>query len=521
MRRRTVWLLVAAGFGALLRAVSAGFLPSLPHDAAVFFLPDARVLAEHGLLHWAGLSPANPPLFPVLTALVGKIAPNLEVAAISLSVMSGALIVWPALSVAEFLFPGKPDVHGATLCLTVCHPFLIRFASEPVADAMYALMFAHGFRAGLGFILHPRFGPGVRLGGWVGAGYLLRPEILGLPALATTVVVAARWLPRASWRQVAFGMMGVGIAVAPALLCNMVFVHERIGVWTLSPKAGVLVNFEKLDSLNSLATLNPAKTMTLHEEALSSDRSYQRFSWDEFSEIGWWPRWIAFLRNLSEFGRYLVESGHPVVFGLAVFGAWCWWGRGSVGTWRNGGIWVVVGTLSSYAFVLSIFYVSRRFLLPFLPLVVPWAAAGLVHLQAWLGRRWRVPRWCVLGVTLGVLLAGSVDRLGWIEARWRQRPEQELGERIRARHGSGQIIVSAKGRVTWYAGGRHLFLPAAGLEDIVAYMRNRGARLLVLEERRRHRNEHLEKALASDPRWREADVAQGRETTYRLFELMR
>lgn len=543
---RTKWFFWCLTIGFALRLLNAGFLPSLPHDAAVFFLPDARFLSRHGLLAWSGLSVANPPLFSTLTAVTAKLIPDVEWAAILLSAVAGASIVWPIRRITESLFPGRPRVLWAAGLIAVVHPFLIRFASEPVADSMYALLFACAVCSGLEFLLRPTLGQGVRFGAWVGAAFLLRPEVLGLPFLATVGLVVLAWQRRAaSARTVALGLAGVALAIAPSIAFNTIFVHERLGVWTLSPKAGVLVNFEKSKDQNILATLNAEKTMTLHEEALSSSAGFQSFSWAEFGEVDLGTRVRAFSRNLGEFGRYLVECGHPVVFVLMLWGIWVSRQGVALGTWRSGGLWIVLSLLFSYAIVLSIFYVSRRFVLPFLPLLIPWAALGLTDGLARLRRRraarepsctsgetleWAPPiplgsppglgERLLVGLIVLVLLAGSVDRVGWADARWRSRPEKELGERIRDRFGTDQVIVSSKGRVTWYADGKHLFQPASSLDDLVTYMIHRGSRLLVIEERRRHRDEEFERALTSDARWEEVDRAVGQETTYRVFRLL-
>lgn len=530
------WLLLAGAFvgGLLLRGLSAGFQDTLSHDAAVFYLPGARALATHGIGFWEGLSAANPPLFATLIALLGSAVSDLEVAALAISAIGGALIVFPVWGLARFLFPGRPAVHRYAVLLAMVQSLLVRYGGDAVADSLYSLVFIMALWSGLEVIDRPRARWAVLFGGCLGVGYLLRPEVLGLAFLAAVGAAGISFARRSgaitppAYRVRVIGSGGLAVlALLPALAWNMTFVHEKLDVWTLSPKAGVLVNFEKGSGAKILTSLNDEKTMTHHEQALTDPSYYQEFSFDELGEVAWQERLTAWARNLKEFGIYFVEGMGPVCFLLFLLGlayarrATKFGQAAAFGKTGTGGVWALVLVLCFYAVVLSVFYMSRRFLLPLLPLAIVWSGVGLQVLTQELRERWlsrlKSGRLLVV-VVLGLVLLKSVHHVGGLEARWRYRPELELGRRLESRFGPDQVLVSAKGKVAWYAQGHHLFLPNAPLDDISIYMENRNARFLVYERRTRHKNQALEESLVVDSRFTEVDSEVGRDRTYRVFE---
>ena len=72
---------------------------------------------------------------------------------------------------------------------------------------------------------------------------------------------------------------------------------------------------------------------------------------------------------------------------------------------------------------------------------------------------------------------------------WRGSPERTLAAKLVETYGPRHTFVSTKGRVAWYAEGINLGLPNAPLDDVVAYMRNRGARFLILDRIRAERRQ--------------------------------
>ena len=506
----TTWRFTLLAFVAALvpRFFAIAFGGSVSHDAACYYLPNARHLATDGLGAWESLTIAVPPLFPTLVALLGTIVSDLEHAALVISILASAAIVWPVASLARQFFPDRVWVERLSVLVAAAQGMGIRFAADARADALYALVFAMTCAVGVRLWRLPRWWLGVAFGGLVGIAYLLRPEALGLPLLlavgvVTRTVALVRHGTASQWQGYARGVVVAGVvavvALLPSLAWNMAFVHQKVGIWTLSPKAGVLLDYDKggADPLNAL---NEARTQTLHEQKLSDPQAYRSFSLTEaFREYpGRMLRSMG--RNFTHFFAQLVESIGYLIFVLLLAGLLVARAAAAPRTLRVIGVVLVF-----YALSFSVFYVSRRFWLPFFPLLIPWCAAGL----GWIAGGFRAgtrPTWWLVFLLLVPGVVQGVDARSWGTHGWFDSAEERLGARVREHYGAEQPIVSAKGKVTWHAEGWHLPLPSDPLAAIEEYMRARGSQLLVIESKRtRKRRPQLLADLLTSPSFDEMD----------------
>ncbi|MFQ5654657.1 MAG: glycosyltransferase family 39 protein, partial [Planctomycetota bacterium] len=259
--------IVAGAFigGLALRTLVAGFNGVISHDAACYYLPGARALLEHGLGHWEGMTIAAPPLFPTLVAILGRAIADLEIAALSIAVLAGAAIVFPVLGLGRLLCPGADRAHAFSVLLAAVQPLSLRFGGDARADSLYALLFACALWAGLRVLWRPSARGGALFGLLVGLGYLLRPEALGLLPLLAVAASAELWRRRReagpTLRRIAGAALATLLLLAPALAWNVLFVHDRVGVWTLSPQAGMLLDYGK-GGADPFTRLNRSRTMT-------------------------------------------------------------------------------------------------------------------------------------------------------------------------------------------------------------------------------------------------------------------
>lgn len=442
-----------------------------------------------------------------------------------LSVLGGSLVVFPVFLLARRMFPERLEVARLAALLAMVQPFLVRYSGDAVADSLYTFVFTCTFVCAWRVLEFPRLVGGLLLGLGLGLGYLLRPEALGIAGvLAIGVVLRVLMLRQRGelWTGYLLKCSVVGlvtiVALMPFLATNMWFVHQKLGVWTLSPKAGLLMNFEKDPKRDILAELNADRTMTHHEAAMTGKGTYQEFSWQEFQEVPRSVRIQRYLVNWKEFLVYFFENLGAVPFVVFLLGMIFAFREARLAG-AAGGAWATLVTLLFFAATLSVFYVSRRFLLPMFPLVLPWCGRGAIEVLDFIQARWNVRRG--IGVAILLLLTSSqiVHHFGWHEARWRERPEQILGERLQQERGSGQAFVSAKGKVAWFADGQHLFLPSAPLDDIIVYMQKRNAGFLVLDHERRHRKVQLWEEVEAEPRLRKLDSERGRDKDFWVFEL--
>ncbi|MCA8958921.1 MAG: hypothetical protein KDC38_00350, partial [Planctomycetes bacterium] len=420
---------------------------------------------------------------------------------------------FPVLGFARWAFPDDVWVHRFAIWIAAVHPFSVRYGGDAKADAFYALLFNLTLWAGLVIVRRPSPGRGALFGLLLGLAYLVRPEALGLALLLTGGVIVVGWIQRrdrAALRRYATRVLVAGVlavlCLLPSLGWNALFVHEKVGVWTLSPKAGVLQDFDKGlgDRLN---TLNEARTMTLHEEKLSVRDAYQSFSpWQTFLED---PTEVlgSYFANLKEYVRVFPPAVGTVTSFLLVLGIIVGGRRA-----RRGTLPTVLALFVFYAAVFMVFYVSRRFWLGLVPICLPYCAAAAAAIARYLrDRRSIAPIWVAIAIAALALPEGLNRSLrsgnGWFTC-----PEKKLGRRIRSEFGPGQRFVSAKGRTSFYAEGENLILPSNPLEDIAAFMANRDIRFLVIDvDRASERRPELLDALEHSDHFVEYARARGKE----------
>ncbi len=503
------WRAAGAAFaaGLALRVVAAGMSGGLSHDAAAYYLPNARALATGGLGNWDGMTIAVPPLFPTLVALLGAIVPDLEVAALAISVVAGAAIVFPVAGLAARFLPSEPLAGRIAVWIAAVHPYLVRFSGDARADALYALCFALALWLGFATLDAPQVARGAAFGLVVGIAYLLRPEALGLPLLLAVSVLVVAWRRRGTAELAPYrrGVIGAGVAgallLAPALAWNMAFVHHKVGLWTLSPKAGILLDYDKLGMGDTFSPLNADKTMTLYEEKLTRPEAYRDFSpWESLRAN---PSSIvrSVLRNIGAFYEDFAPAMGVIPTVAFLAGALLACARG-----ERGGLGAMLAIIGFYSLALCLFYESKRFWVPLLPLFFPWCGLGVARAWRRFGAERPFPKWG-WAVLLALILVQTAHR--WPANGWWQSQERTLGARLLERYGEGQVYASRKGIVTWHARGRHVWLPSrASIDDVFSYTRHRQARFVVLEGGSRPRDlPPLWQEIVHSPRFREVDRA--------------
>jgi hypothetical protein len=152
----------------------------------------------------------------------------------------------------------------------------------------------------------------------------------------------------------------------------------------------------------------------------------------------------------------------------------------------------VLSTIVGYA----VSAVELRYLFPIIPMLMAWAAHGLVEFSQWLADTARdfVPERHVGAgrVTAGVMLimlAISAPVFFYV-----LKPdsianvpfeEKDAGLWIKDHKGSAQItLMSANITPAFYAGAKHLYLPDEDLETTLEYAKSRKVNYLVFSERR-------------------------------------
>jgi hypothetical protein len=146
---------------------------------------------------------------------------------------------------------------------------------------------------------------------------------------------------------------------------------------------------------------------------------------------------------------------------------------------------------------------SPRYAVPILPLLLPWAGAGVLAIAAWLGRR-AMP---VVAVGALVLAAQGV----WKTKAFDEQCSREVRDLLLARYGPGQRLVAVDGRFAYVAQGKAIVPKTTQPRVALAMARERGARLWLT------RPQWLGKAFVAPPDVHE--VARPCSGVFILYEL--
>lgn len=464
--RQVAWVfLLALG----VRAAAAPFIPEiLYYDAILFDFECIRAFAagdfDGGYLHWV------PPLFPAIVALFYKAIGNLEVAGRAASCLVGALTVIPMYGIGR-LYGGHRLAVVASLLLAVS-PFHVLYSVRISSHIHYAFFYSLVLWASFALLRRPTVGRAVLVAAAAGTAYWVRQEVVIFVALIVAAVMALPLIGR--WWRVAIVNPGWLAATRVAVVTVVIFgayafpivnaTHEATGRWVMSSKGGVSL----FGAGRFLTKLTPDRTRVEWETKISTMEDYQplsitgAFLEDPVGFLGSWGSNVMthLVKNMPRVFGY--ASAPFALLGLILLRRFP----------RSSGLhFFAIATLGVAIGLLSLFYDSPRLLLAYLPLGLMWAAAGALEL-AQIFPRLR-EKWVVGGLTivLGLMCIDIPMKFGFSLG---PSPVQVAGDWIRSHHGAGLSVMDPTANVAYFADATAEFTPAASIDDIVYFARERG-----------------------------------------------
>lgn len=498
--------LIILGFVALALVLR---LASLPRDAiinsdGIYYATLGEALRSGDLRH--GISTYWSPLYPLLIAIASVPLGDVELAGRVVSALAGAALIVPAfLLVRQFYGRVAAAVVAALIAL---HPALIESSTWVMSDALYALLFTAVVLTGW---LAARDGsPRMALatGLLLGAAYLTRPEAVAFVALYVGWLLVLQLVGVATARRPRAVLTAAVLVVGFAVLAvpYVMVLHQRTGRWTISEKADS--NVPSLGGHRGLLQLTEDGRTTRMDQLFSGDEGaaspLPADAWTAVvppPEVG--PRRVPestiqrAARQLWNEIREYMPIVVPRVFAIVgVLGFAL--GLRRTREWFAQELYLLSifgATLLGYALTV----VELRYVYAVLPILLAWVARGVVEMArvivAALSRTADRPRVTpaiaagVLSVPLVVLLAvqGLRGRQRPVELRSTPLEERAAGLWLREHADSSALVISPSPTITYYANTRHLYVPNEPLRTVIAYARHRGAKYLVLSERRASR----------------------------------
>lgn len=491
------------GLAFALRATMAVRTSAIFEDGP-YFLDIARLF---GSGDWAGaLSHPYHPLYSGLTAIANSVVHDWEAAALAVSVIGGTVSVLALYVFLRDAFDARIATFGAFLF--AISPYAVRFTSDVESEGVYLAFFVTALALlwrGLGRDLDTA-GPGLFLAAGLSAGlaYLTRPEGAGL-VLIGAGLLALKWR-RGDWQSGRVVRAGAGLVAGAAVVAAPY-------LWVLAGRPGGLMFSGKKSVMRILgfsgAASGPPATdlanlpllglvfftvigllmfaiLRLRTSRPGRPRGGMgvRLAIGLVLLVGWQLLWPG---ELEEFASVVISTLRPEVAVLVALGLYAASTRESQP--RDAFVAVIlvfygallIGLLFNYG------YLSRRHVLPLVPLVLGYAGMGAIWLvdRVCRGR----PRLAKAFAPAGVLAGLACVMLGIAAPKaLHDHREDVLAQRLAAewlrdpalRPGP---VASNKRRAGYYAGRRWFPLTEGSeLRSLDSLLRER-VRYIVVDDR--------------------------------------
>lgn len=407
------------------------------------------------------------PLYPFVV-MMGQLAlGDAERAAAWISIAGGTLAVAALWVFLRGAFGPRPALLGALLLAV--QPRAIDFSSDVQSDGLYLGLFLAGV-AWLWWGWRAARPAWAFLAGLVsGLAYLARPEGLGVVLVGG--LLAAASLLRGRWRLLPATGWAASLA-AGALLVTLPYLavlRVEHGAWTFTQKKSVT----HLLALEEEGAEGTAPAATPEAGAAPAPQP---------EEV---PVLLEPTGPLRAAGYVLDAAANavrPWFAPLIVFGLWLRRGRpGPAGGFVLAFVGLYTAVCMAQAFRYG--YLDTRHALPPLTLAFGYAGIAMPALGALLLRpftRAPDPRIAVAVVVLAVAAAGLGQALKPEKAD--RRAERAAADWLAAQALPPGAVAAAKGRLAYYAGRAHVPLYGAPSPGLLPWLRERGARYVILED---------------------------------------
>ena len=438
-----------------------------------------------------GLSTYWPPLYPLLIGISSFIFQDLEFSGRFTSVLAGSLLVIPVYLLIRN-FHGK-DVASLGTILIIVYPSLISYSTKVATESTYTLFLMIGILVGWYALSKGNTYTFLLPGLVFGACYLIRPEAIGYMGLMMLLTISTGLIRKPlTFKRILLNNIVLISGFVILALPYILYIHQETGKWTISEKFSA--NFGSV----SLFTLSEDKSTTLADRLYAGSHSI-----DEHSDSGLKLNPSESINlNLSEIMinsikglKYNYEAAIPKTFPIFFIIL------SAIGLFRTG--WLQ--ERASREVYLLLFFISTiigysvtepnpRYLVPQLPILIYWAANGIVELENWfietfkhlkrisLVKDRRIIRAFIVAVVLFTLMPGITYPM---RGNKLDQPieQKQVALWIKEHAHSRPLIMSTGPWAAFYSGGEHLYLPDEEYSVVIEYARRKNVNYIVIDER--------------------------------------
>jgi 4-amino-4-deoxy-L-arabinose transferase-like glycosyltransferase len=420
-------------------------------------------------------------LYPLVAVPFGKLYGDAEGGLRLLSMLAGAAVVAPAMLLALRLWGRRAAIFtGALIAL---HPMLISHSTGAMTEPLYSLLLMLSLYLFVQYVWVGRWWRLVLTAVLLGLAYQTRQEaqFLALGA-AVAVLIGSGGEGVRGRTPIRITRAAVLVAVfVVSIMPYLLVLHAKTGRWTGGSKAAVNLSSpaiwrDDLERERYVYRLNDAGTERRIEEI--GREGPAKIIWAQRKTVA-----AQYLRKLHRgFNLAPIVLATPLLLLLVPLGIF---GR----RWERGsrGIELMLLFAGFFPFALyAVFQIQVRYLVPFVPLYLMWAARGCEVLLAWLKEHLSARP--VIGAIALVLVFGNLAALTVRQYSYNLEhlpvEHRKIGSWIGAQLGGGYRILAHSGcSVSYYAGSPEAtFIPWTDHGGLLRYARHHGYDLLVVDE---------------------------------------
>ena len=461
------------------------------HDSAAFILRAREIFSGGSLFH-----PYHVPGYPLMIGIWSIITGDYIKGARMASVFSGSCLVIVIYVLGKKLY-GRSVAIMAGL-LTAINYALIDLSASELAEATYTLIIFSATALTVWAVRSQRLMIWAMSGLLFGFSYWVRPEGFVYLGLIPFLAWIEHWFETRKPVSGEFVVrMGIFLmAGALWVIPNVLFIHQKTGAWTVNGRTvwAALAKSEKLEGElgfeKSIYGLTSDKQAIMLEGGLgkvSMLGSYSENVGFKLRDIvkNWWKTYA------------LLPSVFPVVLILFL----------GIGFFRLN--WTfqerraelyLLGALLPWVMVYPLYEIGYEKMTPAVPFLTLWSGLGVVAVAerlrpaggtstATLLHKARYPAVAAAAI---VLLVAALELPSYIrplrEADYYQPLEdnvanRKVGEWIKQNLPKDVTLMARKLYVGAYSGRKTVFLPYADYPDVIAYARQKGVDVIVMDEK--------------------------------------
>jgi 4-amino-4-deoxy-L-arabinose transferase-like glycosyltransferase len=433
--------------------------PEVIHIDGILYVRHARQI-----LSWDWSVGRTHPFYPTLIALFHFLTPTDEIAGILVSVIFGALLIFPVFYLGKAIFNEKVGMLAALFAAV--HPFLHTPSGSVLSESIFHFLLATSVLFGWYAFQEGRFKDLFLFGLLASLSYLTRPEGIGF------LFVFGGWVflvnppgERRRWTKKTGMVLLAFISFLVFSFPYFLQLKKDTGRWQISNKIAISMgSLSEEGSSDAVERIRETKRMTVS--------SFVKSPFAVAKKIG-----AGVLTSLFQFQQVF----NPLLTVILVWGLLLSKGRSLS---LKGNLYVLSYIVYLLFIIHPLFRVNRRYTSHVISLCLPWAAFGFIEITEWVRKKWRdeavqkkVPAFLVIAVLIILFVQGRV-----IHSREHRFIQREVGHWMGDHLPEGSKLMAVMPQEAFYSGMTWVRLPEANVEKIFEEARTKEVHYLLVDE---------------------------------------